>query len=158
MTILKIPGVLLILGAGFAAASFAIRFEKRKIAVLAGWADLIRYIRSQVECYLLPLPQIMERADPALLEACLCPGTHPDLTSVYSASQIYLDAEARRLLSAFVREFGYETREELLRRSDYYGTALGHIRAKRMEEYPSRSRVIFAVCIGTAILISILLW
>lgn len=158
MTVLKLLGVLLILGAGGFAASLFVGFEKRKIAVLAGWSDLIFYIRSQVDCYLLPLPQIMERADRALLEACLCRQQHPDLTTIYHTSQMYLDAEAKRLLSSFVREFGYGGREELLRRSDYYIAALGQLRAKRMEELSAKSRVIFAVCMGAAVLLSILLW
>ena len=158
MTILKLLGVGLILGAGGAAASFGVRFEKRKLDVLAGWIRLIRYIRSQVDCYLLPMPQILERADTALLEECLCRQPKPDLPAVYHASQIYLDAEAQRLLSSFVREYGFETREELLRLSDYYMEALGQIRARRMEELRAKTRVIFAVCMGTAILISILLW
>ena len=151
-------GVILILGAGAASASLAIRFEKRKIAVLAGWADLIRYIRAQVDCYLLPLPQILARADKTLLEACFCKQQHPDLTAIYHSSQVYLDTEAKRLLASFVREFGYETREELLRRSDYYMGELCRLREKRMEELAPRSRVIVAVCMGAAILISILLW
>lgn len=158
MTILKLLGVALILGAGASAASLAVRFEKRKIAVLAGWADLIRYIRAQVDCYLLPLPQILERADRALYESCFCRQPHPDLTAVYHSSQLYLDAEAKRLLSSFVREFGYGTREELLRRSDYYAGELWRLREKRMDGFPAKSRVIFAVCTGAAILISILLW
>ena len=153
-------GVILILGAGAASASLAIRFEKRKIAVLAGWADLIRYIRAQVDCYLLPLPQILARADKTLLEACFCkrPPPDPDLTAIYHSSQVYLDTEAKRLLASFVREFGYETREELLRRSDYYMGELCRLREKRLEEFAPRSRVIVAVCMGAAILISIILW
>lgn len=151
-------GVILILGAGAASASLAIRFEKRKIAVLAGWADLIRYIRAQVDCYLLPLPQILAQADKTLLDACFCKRPHPDLTAIYHSSQVYLDTEAKRLLASFVREFGYDTRAELLRRSDYYTGELCRLREKRMEELAPRSRVIVAVCAGAAILISIILW
>ena len=158
MTVLKLFGVLFILGAGGFGASAAIRYERRKIAVLAGWSDLIRYIRSQVDRYLLPLPQILARADTALFDACFCRQPQPDLTAIYHASQLYLDAEARRLLAAFVREFGYENREELLRRCDDDIAALGRLRAKRLEEFPAKTRVIFAVCTGTALLISILLW
>ena len=159
MPILKICGVLLILGAGGAAAAFILRFEKRKIAVLAGWSDLIWYIRSQIDCYLMPLPEIMAGADRALLDACCFQSAgRPDLTAVYHASQIYLDPEARRLLCAFVREIGSGYREELIRRCDYYISSLGKIRAKRMEELPARGRVATAVCLGAAALAAILLW
>ena len=64
MPILKILGVILILGTGAFSAGVVIRYEKRKIAVLAGWSDLIWYIRSQIDCYLMPLPEILAGADP----------------------------------------------------------------------------------------------
>lgn len=158
MTILKILGVLFILGAGGLSASFAVRYEKKKIAVLAGWSDLIWYIRSQVDCYLLPLPQILERADGSLLEACDCREERPDLTGIYNASQPYLDQQARRLVASFARGSGFENREELLRRCDYCISSLGRLREKRLEEFSAKARVITAVCMGAAVLISILLW
>lgn len=159
MPILKILGVILILGTGVFSAGVVIRYEKRKIAVLAGWSDLIWYIRSQIDCYLMPLPEILAGADRALFDACGCSGDRrPDLTAVYHASQFYLDAESRRLLCSFVREVGSGYREELLRRCDYYIASLGRIRSRRLEELPARSRVAAAVCIGVAALAAILLW
>ena len=158
MVVLKICGVLLILGAGGLSALVLIRHEKRRVAVLAGWSDLIWYIRSQVDCYLLPLPEILARADVNLFQACFCQEPHANLTAVYHASQFYLDQESKRLLSSFVREFGYGNREELLHRCDSYISSLGRLRAKRMEELPAKARIACAVCIGIAVLISILLW
>ncbi len=158
MPILKILGVILILGAGAFAAAVIVRYEKKKIAVLAGWSDLIWYIRSQIDCYLMPLPEILAGADRALLEACSFTGQRPDLTSVYHASQIYLDKEARRLLCSFVREVGSGYREELLRRCDYYIASLGKLRSRRMEELPARQRIAVAVSLGVAAMAAILLW
>lgn len=158
MPILKILGVILILGAGAFAAAALIRYEKRKIAVLAGWSDLIWHIRSQIDCYLMPLPEILAGADRSLLAACGCSEARPNLTDVYHASQLYLDKETKRLLCTFVREIGSGYREEMLRRCDYYIASLGKIRSKRMEELPARTRIAVAVCLGMAAMAAILLW
>ena len=158
MPILKILGVFLILGTGGFTAALLVRYERRKIAVLAGWSDLIWYIRAQIDCYLMPLPEILAGADRALFEACCCTDQRPNLVSVYHASQFYLDKEARRLLCTFVREIGSGYREELLRRCDYYIASLGKIRAKRLEELPARTRIAAAVCFGVAATAAILLW
>ena len=158
MPILKILGVILILGTGGFATVLLVRFERRKISVLAGWSDLIWYIRSQIDCYLMPMPEILAGADRALFEACCCAEPRPNLVAVYHSSQFYLDRESRRLLCAFVREIGSGYREELLRRCDYYIATLGKLREKRLEELPARTRIAAAVCLGISAMASILLW
>lgn len=158
MPILKILGVVLILGTGGFTTVAIVRFEKRKIAVLAGWSDLIWYIRSQIDCYLMPLPEILAGADLALFEACGCSEQRQNLTAVYHASQLYLEKESRRLLCSFVREIGSGYREELLRRCDYYIASLGKLRTRKMEEFPAKTRIAAAVCLGVAAMLAILLW
>ncbi len=158
MTMLKLLGAALILAAGAGAAVLALRFERRRIAALAGWIDLISYIRARVDCCLLPLPQILERADAALPQACFCKEPHPDLFAIYRSSQPYLDAEAKRLLSSFLHAISCLTREEVLRQSDACVAALEGLRKKRLEELVAKTRVSVAVCLGSAALIAILLW
>lgn len=150
--------MILILGTGGFATAVLVRFERRKISVLAGWSDLIWYIRSQIDCYLMPMPEILAGADRALFESCCCSEPRPNLIAVYHASQFYLDRESRRLLCVFVREIGNGYREELLRRCDYYVATLGKIREKRLEELPARTRIAAAVCLGIAATAAILLW
>ena len=158
MILLKLFGVCFLLLSGVFAAFTVTWYEKKKVAVLAGWSDLIWYIRAQIDCYLLPLPEILAKADGALFEACSCRQPAPDIETVFRASQRYLDPEARRLLSALVREFSLGNRQELLSRCDYYITALGRLRTKKMEDLPAKSRIAAAICIGSALLVVILLW
>lgn len=158
MLILKITGIILVLGTGGLSAVFSIRLEKRKLAVLAGWTDLIWFIRSRVECYSMPLPKILSGADPSLLEACACRQPVGELQTVYLASKPYLDAEAGRLLCAFMREFDYGQRKELLHRCDHYIAELGALRAKRAKELPAKVRILYALCIGASVFVSLMLW
>ena len=158
MPILKILGVILIFGAGVAAAESYILFEKKKIAVLDGWTDLIRYIRLQIDCFLMPLPEILAGADRALLSACNCERREKSLCGVYRSSQRYLDRDSRRLLCSFLREIGSGYREEQLRRCDHYIASISSVRARRAEEFPARRRITVAICLCSAAFAAILLW
>ena len=158
MQILKLLGVALILSAGGFAAVCAIRYEKRRIAVLDGWIDLILYIRTQIDCYLMPIGEILAVADPSLLRSVLCNSPRPDLTALYHTSQFYLDNESKRLVCTLIRELGTSYREEQLRRCDYYTSVLRRIRDKRQEELPARVRVTVALCLTAAAAAAILLW
>lgn len=158
MQILKILGVILILTAGGLAAATAVRFEQKKIRILESWIDLIFHIRTQIDCYLMPLGEILEQADRALIASCMCVLPNPNLTQIYHASQFYLGNEARRLLCAFVREIGTSYREEQVRRCDYYMSALRGLRSKARDELPARIRVTVAVCVAVSVGAAILLW
>lgn len=158
MRMLKLLGVFLIIAAGALAALTAVRLEKRKISVLDAWIDLIFYIRSQIDCYLMPLGEILAGTDRTLIRACLCTVPHPNLTALYHSSQFYLDNETRRLICAFIREIGGGYREEQLRRCDYYTATLRRIREKKAEELPARIRLCTAICLCVAAGAAILLW
>ena len=158
MAIFKLLGCLMILSAGGLAAISAVKYERRRLTVLDGWIDLIFHIRSQIDCYLMPLNDILAGTDRDLLRACMGNGHCIDLDTLLKNSQFYLGNEARRLLSAFVREIGSSYREEQVKRCDYYMTALRGLREKQMQEFPAKTRVCVALCLCLAIGIAILLW
>ncbi len=158
MVTLKLLGCLMILSAGGLAAFSAVKYERRKLSVLDGWIDLIFHIRTQIDCYLMPLNEILEGTDRELLHACMGDGAAGGLDTLLQNSQLYLGKEARRLLSAFVREIGTSYREEQVKRCDYYIASLRSLREKQMEELPARTRVCVALCLCAAFGIAILLW
>ena len=158
MVALKLLGCLLILASGALAAFSAARHERTRLSVLDGWIDLIFYIRTQIDCYLMPLNEILAGADRELLRACMGGESAVGLSTLLQNSQFYLNSEARRLISAFVREIGSSYREEQVKRCDYYISALRGIREKQGEELPARVRVCVALCLCAAFGIAILLW
>ena len=158
MPAVKIIGCLLVLGAGGLAAFSTVRYERRRISVLDGWIDLIFYIRTQIDCYLTPLNEILAGADEELLYACMGDGHCRELGVLLQNCRLYLNPEAHRLLTAFARELGSSYREEQVKRCDYYISSLRSIRDKQMEELPAKIRVGVALCLCAALGIAILLW
>lgn len=155
---LKILGVLLILSVGVFAAFVSVQYEKKRLSVVDGWIDLILYIRGQIDCYLMPLGEILSSSDRALFEACMSPANAADLPAILGASQIYLDGDAKRTLENFVREIGAGYREEQLKRCDFFISSLRAQRERIAAELPLRIRLCATLCICIALATAILLW
>ena len=76
--------------------------ERARLARAKGYLALLRHIRRQIECYSLPVGDILARAEPRLLAACGWQGgAPPDFSALLSATAEGLGGEARGELSAF---------------------------------------------------------
>ncbi len=155
---LKLCGALLILSVGAISAYISVHYEKKRLSVVDGWIDLILYIRGQIDCYLMPIGDILSGGDRALFEACMSPANAADLPAILKSSSTYLDGEAQRLLESFVREIGPGYREEQLRKCDYFLASLRTQRERIAAELPGRVRLSATLCICTALATAILLW
>ena len=150
MSALKACGVLVMLIAGGIGAWSGVRYERRRLRVVEGWIDTIRYIRTQIDCYLTPLGEILER----------CPSTvgTTDLSALLASSRLYLDADTYRFLETFTRELGGSYREEQLKNCDFCLAELYHKRETLSRELPSRQRLALTLCTCLSIGAAILLW
>ena len=155
---LKFLGALLILSVGVFAAFVSVQYEKRRLTVVDGWIDLILYIRGQINCYLLPIEDILSSGDRALLEACMSPSNAADLPAILASCEIYLDGDAKRTLESFVREIGAGYREEQIKRCDFFIASLRTQREKIAASLPLRVRLCATLCICLALATAILLW
>ena len=170
--IYKLLGSLLLLGAGGYVSLAVHRFERRRLSVLDGYISLISYIKGQIDCYAMPITDILARADPALIAACLgldAPLSphraippdraeiHP-LPTLIRESRLYLEPESERLLATFTGELGAVFRAEQVARCDYYLEALTRQRSKLAEALPARLRVGSTLCMCCAVAAAILLW
>ena len=156
--VLKLLGCLLILTAGGIAALMTVAYEKKRIALLEGWIDLIFHIRNQIDCYLTPIGEILATTDRELMSACMGNAADKSPTALLNRCSVYLSDEARRLLTAFSREIGSSYREEQVKRCDYYMEALRRLREKELEALPARMRVRSVICLCLSAGIAILLW
>lgn len=155
---LKFLGALLILAVGVFAAFVSVQYEKKRLSVVDGWIDLILYIRSQIDCYLMPLDDILSGGDRALFEACMSPSNAADLPAILEASGIYLDGDGKRLIESFVREIGAGYREEQIKRCDFFISSLRTQRERIAAQLPLRTRLCATLCICIALATAILLW
>ncbi len=156
MLIAKLFGALLVLLAAFTSGAECSRTEKKRLALLDAWIELIFFIRSQIDCYLSPVESLLEGADLSAFPQAL--PESPTLSSLFLSSQALLDKEAERLLDAFVREIGGIYREEQLKRCDHYTEALSRLREKQAAELSGRVRAARALSLCIALGLIILLW
>ena len=166
----KIIGtIFLMLTGGYVSLSIS-RFERRRLEVLDAYISLIYYIKGQIDCYAMPLGDILACADPTLIAACLGVdirgrGQIPPekmaavpLPELLQESRLYLDPESERLLTTFTGELGTVHRAEQVARCDYYIEALTRERNKLADALPARLRTSGTLAVCCAIAMSLLLW
>ena len=166
--IYKILGCIFLLLAGGYVSLWITRFERRRLRVLDGYISLIYYIKSQIDCYAMPLTDILAGADPSVIAACLGVDTlpigdtwesrDPPLSAMIQESRLYLDQEAERLLTTFTGELGRNYRTEQVSRCDYYISALTEERRKLSESMPARIRACGILALSAALGAAVLLW
>ncbi len=171
--IYKAIGTLLLLLAGGYLSVSVSRYERRRLLVLDAYLSLIYHIKGQIDCYAMPIRDILAMADPALLSACLGsddPETAADilpallalpdspLPALVEESRLYLNPEAERLLASFAHELGATHRSDQVARCDYYITVLGEERRRLIEVLPARMRVGSTLCLCAAVGAAVLLW
>ncbi len=161
----------LLLTGGYVSVTVS-RFEHRRLQVLDGYIALIYYIKGQIDCYALPIAEILARVDPAVLSACLgqpsgkqmvappirISPSEPPLSALVRESRLYLEPECDRLLSAFAGEFGQTFRADQVSRCDHYIGELSEHRRRLVDALPARTRVSSTLCLATAAAMVVLLW
>lgn len=146
---IKLVGGLLLAVCGVTLAFSICRFERKRLSVLDLFISLLFYIKGQIDCFGLPLCDIMKKSGLSSYE---------DFGEMLESNKIYLDDESYRLLENFYSEFGSVYRDEQLRRCDYYICALDERRKLIFSDLPSRTRIGGVLCICSVIGILILLW
>lgn len=155
---IKIIGSILLAVAGALAAVSVRVFHRRRIDTLDGFISLIFYIKGQVDCYAMPIGDIIASLPPEMLRALNCPRGALTLEELIDESRLYLDRESLRLVTAFSGEFGSVFREEQMRRCDHYIAMLSEVRQRVGMKCESEARAGSALCICTALCLAVLLW
>ncbi len=154
---IRLCGVCCLLGTGILAALFSVREQKRRLSVPDGWIALIRYMRSEIDCFLTPVEEILRASQSPLLAFCKAEET-VTLSGLFCATEHYLSAEARRILSSFLKESGTLYREEQVKRCDDCLSALTRERERVFAALPGSLRVSVALSIALPLGAAILLW
>lgn len=158
MLVFKIAGTLFVLASGACLALGAARFERCRLQVYDGLISLIFFIKGRIDCYAMPVDEIMRTMDKGILADCRCPGQVESVEQLLLHAQPYLTAQTRRVLQGFAQGLGGGFRDEQIKRCDYY---IELLRAERMQletEVPARARASGALWILCAVGAVILLW
>ena len=164
--------LLLVLVGGYLALSVS-RYERRRLLVLDAYLSLIYHIKGQIDCYAMPIRDILAMMDPALLAVCLgaedvdmvrewlsrhLSSPESPLPVLVEEGRLYLSPEAERLLASFARELGATHRNDQVARCEHYIAVLGEERHRLVETLSTRIRVGGTLCLCAAVGAAVLLW
>ena len=156
MIVYKIAGALILSLSGICCAVCLNRNVERRPREAAGWIALLRFCKVQVECFSLPMGEILARSDPEVLSACgyeggLPPGSFEELLA---ASRLY-DSEVERIARGFCEEFGRGYREEQMRGCEYYLSELEEHRRMLVGKLPAQKKMntTLSVCAALAVVL-----
>lgn len=158
MLAFKIAGALLVLASGTGLAVGAVRYERVRLQVHDALISLIFLIKGRIDCYAMPVEQIMLTMDKSILADCRCPGQVESIEALLPHVQSYLDPETYRVLQSFGEGLGSGFRDEQLKRCDYYMELLRQKRMQLEESLGARVRTNGVIWILCALGAVILLW
>ena len=139
---LKLTGALLLVGGSFAMARHLNKTEETKLSYADGWISMIKYVQAQVECYSLPVEDILSGCDKGMLELCgYTSDIQPSSFAMLSEAIYKGDGDIGKTLEKFFSEFGSCYREEQVRRCAHCLTSLEERRATIKEQLPIKKRI-----------------
>lgn len=121
-------------------------------------ARLLEFLRLQVECFALPVGEILSRVDRELLFGCGWRREEPprSLSELFGAASS-LDKESRRILGELALSFGKGYREEQVRLCDGAERQLRAHTERLRQSLEGKKRVNLTLCVAGATAFVILL-
>ena len=158
MSLLRIAGAAVVVVSGVYAAALFNSGTRQTLRQTEAFISLLRFIRSQIECFALPLPRALARCPAELLRGC---GYDSD-EAPSSAEQLMRgcnisDDNVRRGLERFFSEVGRGYRKEQLSLCDYCISLLEERRAYMSSQLPMKMKVNSALSVAGAVAVVILL-
>ncbi len=122
-----------------------------------GWERLMGRIKREVECFSLPISDILARTDVELLTLCGYTGkAAPKDMSELVAGTVFCDGETMGIAKRFASEFGKCYRDEQVGRCAYFLSLMEERRRKLASEMPARRRLNMTLCMSGSLFALIL--
>ena len=158
MQLYTIVGALILLWSALDGAVRLNRNTDRNISLIDGYVALIRFARTQIDCYALPADEIFKRCDRELLSGCGYTNDEPPTEFVVFFDKLNIsDRTARRIVSEFCSDFGKHYRDEQLKRCDACISMLEEYRDKLRGEAKDTKKLNYTLCLSGAVALIILL-
>ena len=156
--LIKLIGGAIILGVAISLSISHVKYEDRRLRTIDGFISLLFYIKGQIDCYSLPISDILMTLSPKILADCNSEDGVFSLDELVENSRIYLNEESERLLDSFCAEFGSVFRTEQISRTAHYIAALSEQRKLVECEVEKGRRVWSALYICCSLGLLILFW
>ena len=118
--------------------------------------SLVRFLRSEIECFSMPVPRALSRCPKEILVGCGYTDSRPP-ESIYSLTEHLSNTAVRAQLARFCEEIGKGYREEQLSLCDYYISVFEEHRKELAQQLPMKRKVNLTLCLSSAIAVVILL-
>ncbi len=148
----KIFGGLLLILASLLWAFMRYSAEKKRLHLLRFYSGLALEIKRQIEMLDMPIDRIIESADMSNLYSIL--KVHPEKIEIPFLCELAekeLYAEDAEKVREFFLGLGRYFRDEEIRRSTYYSSAISDALSVRESEYGAKCRMYFTVSLCTSL-------
>ena len=154
----RIVGAVILVCSGVLGARLMNRSASQCLSEVEAWLSLMRYTHIQVECFSLPMPAILNRADADLLHRCgYLRESRPESFEALWEGCVIHDPACAEWMHDFSCEFGKSYREEQKRGCEYYEALLEQRREALLSDLPGKKKVHSALWISGALAVVILL-
>lgn len=159
---LWIIGALLILFSAFLVARSLVEDVEAELRAVGALRSILEQIKNMVECYSLPIGQILKGVDGAIFEACGYKSAQgvalpPEgLMELIEGSEIN-DRESRDIFIAFAKDFGKSYRRDESLRCAAFLEKMRSREQKLYKESAKKKKVIYTVAICGALAFIVLL-
>ena len=160
MTVYKIVGSVSIIVAALIMYLEMQKYENLKIKQINAFILLVEYIKSQIECFLLPIDTIIQSCNDDLISACGINADHrkaKTLDELLASARFYCDNECADIIKQFSADFGQGYIQEQLRSCDYYRSELIKQRDKLKEKGKKENKLRLAICLSASFSLILLL-
>ena len=155
---LRIVGAAILSLCGVLFAAHLNRRAECRLRQVEGWISLLRFVKAQVECFSLPMSEILRRCDKEVLRSCGYPADlSPKSFSAMIEAASFCDGESARIARAFSEEFGKGYREEEMRGCDYYLAQLEAHKECLAKKLPAQKKMNATLSVCTALALVLLL-
>ncbi len=152
----KLVGGALVMSGGAVTALMLNRALNERLSRLDALLSLLRFIRAQIDCFCLPVGEILRRVDVELFDACGVTPRPTDFDSLITQLDPVPDEAVMKLLRSFSAQLGASYRAEQLKSCDYHISELTAIREAFAGELKKRKKLNTTLCLSAAAAIVIL--
>lgn len=142
MIYLKILGCVLVALSGIAVSITLGRGFASALRCAESWERLLVRIKNEIECFSLPISDILLRVEPSLLRQCGYQGKDtPRGLSELLDKTVFADRETERIITRFTSEFGRSYKNEQVGRCAYFASLMEERKRKLASELPQKRKL-----------------
>lgn len=127
-----------------------IDYQKKKLAQLNAYITLISYIKTQIECYMMPISTIISSLSIEMLKKCGVEKTKRinNLNELLESANLIIDDDIIGLMYDFSENFGMSYMEEQIKACERVILKMITYRDEFQQKYEKDKRVSLAICMS----------